>query len=257
MKSLRQYFLGLLIMLPLIQGCETLNNVANTINKSGAIAQPLTEGQIASGLKEALNVGISNGVKKLVQKDGYFGNNILKILLPKEVTEAQNLITKHVPNGQGLLDNLVLKMNRAAEDAANEATPIFKDAITGMSINDAKGILFGSDSAATTYLKGKTQARLTSAYAPKINNSLSKVGATQAWKALADPYNKFANSTVGKFIKGVKPINADLGNYVTNKALSGLFYKVREEEGKIRKNPVARVTSLLQRVFGELDKKKK
>ncbi|WP_299458945.1 DUF4197 domain-containing protein [uncultured Microscilla sp.] len=256
MKTLRQYFWGLILLIPFVQGCDTLTNVANTINKSGAIAKPLTEGQIASGLKEALSVGISNGVKQLMQKDGYFGSSILKILLPKEVKEAQNLITKHVPNGQNLLDNLVLKMNRAAEDAANEATPIFKDAITGMSINDAKGILFGSDSAATSYLKSKTQARLTSAYAPKINSSLGKVGATQAWKALADPYNKFANSTVGKFIQGVKPINADLGSYVTNRALSGLFYKVKQEEGKIRDNPVARVTSLLQRVFGELDKKK-
>lgn len=256
MRTLYLYFLMLCLGVPLLQGCETLTNVANTINKSGAIAQPLTEGQIANGLKEALNVGINNGVKTLVKKDGYLGNSILKIFLPKEVKEAQNLISKHVPNGQQLLDNLVLKMNRAAEDAANEATPIFKDAITGMTINDAKGILFGADSAATTYLKNKTQSRLTAAYAPKINNSLSKVGATQAWKALADPYNKFANSTVGKFIDGVKPINADLGSYVTQRALKGLFYKVRQEEGKIRKNPVARVTSLLQRVFGELDKKK-
>ena len=147
-------------------------------------------------------------------------------------------------------------MNRAAEDAANEATPIFKDAITGMSITDAKGILFGADSAATTYLRNKTESKLTAAYAPKINNSLSKVGATQAWKALADPYNKFANSVVGKMLDGVKPINADLGGYVTQRALSGLFYKVRQEENKIRKNVSARVTSLLQRVFGELDKKR-
>lgn len=257
MKTLRQYFLICIITLPLLQGCETLTNVANTLNTSGGVAQPLTTAQIASGLKEALNVGIGNGVKTLVKQDGYFGNSLLKIFLPKEVKEAQSLIAKHVPNGQNLLDNLVLKMNRAAEDAANEATPIFKDAITGMTINDAKGILFGADSAATTYLKGKTHSKLTAAYAPKINNSLSKVGATQAWKALADPYNKFANSLVGKMVKGVKPINADLGGYVTQRALSGLFYKVRQEEGKIRKNPVARVSSLLQRVFGELDKKKK
>lgn len=256
MKTLRLYFLISIFMLPFLQGCETLTNVASTIGNSGVVTQPLTEGQIANGLKEALNVGISNGVKTLVKKDGYFGNSLLKILLPKQVKEAENLISKRVPNGQNLLNNLVLKMNRAAEDAANEATPIFKDAITGMSITDAKGILFGADSAATTYLRNKTESKLTAAYAPKINNSLSKVGATQAWKALADPYNKFANSVVGKMLDGVKPINADLGGYVTQKALGGLFYKVREEENKIRKNVSARVTSLLQRVFGELDKKR-
>ena len=256
MKTYKLYFFIFVFTLPLFQGCETLTNVANTIGKSGVVTQPLTEGQIANGLKEALNVGISNGVKTLVKKDGYFGNSLLKILLPKEVQEAQNLITKYVPNGQNLLNNLVLKMNRAAEDAANEAAPIFKDAITSMSINDAKGILFGADSAATNYLRNKTESKLTAAYSPKINNSLSKVGATQAWKALADPYNKFANSTVGKLINGVKPINNNLGNYVTQRALGGLFYKVRQEENKIRKNVSARVTSLLQRVFGELDKKK-
>jgi hypothetical protein len=146
-------------------------------------------------------------------------------------------------------------MNRAAEDAANEAKPIFVDAIKGMSIMDAKNILFGNKDAATNYLKDKTFQSLVNAYSPKINTSLNKVGAAQAWKALADPYNKFANSPLAMTVKDAKPINPDLGAYVTQKALDGLFFKVKEEEDKIRTNLAARTSQLLQRVFGMLDKK--
>lgn len=214
-----------------------------------------TDGEIGSGLKEALNVGISNGVQSLMKTDGYFADQALKILLPQEAQEVQNLITKHIPGGQNLVNAAVLKMNRAAEDAAKEALPIFTNAITSMNITDAKNILFGGAGAATTFLKDKTLQALTQAYAPKINASLSSVGAVQAWEAMVKPYNKLADSPAGMLIQGLKPVNADLGSHVTQKALDGLFMKVRDKENGIRGNVGERSSPLLQKVFGMLDKK--
>jgi hypothetical protein len=234
-------------------GCEALKNVQLP---TGLLNTDPTDGEIGSGLKEALNVGIGKGVSELIKTDGYFGNQLLKILLPPEAEKVQNIITKYVPGGDRLINDAILKMNRAAEDAANEAKPIFVDAITSMSITDAKNILFGNQNAATSYLKEKTLQSLIGAYAPKINNSLSKVGAIQAWKALADPYNKFANSPAAKLVNGATPINPDLGAYVTQKALDGLFLKVGDSEADIRQNFASRTSQLLQRVFGMLDKKK-
>jgi hypothetical protein len=237
----------------LMQSCDTTQAILQ--NLPSQTTQALTEGEIGTGLKDALNVGITNGVNELIKTDGYLGNQLLKITLPLEVKNVQDKITKNVPQSQQLLDNLVVKMNRAAEDAANEAKPIFIDAITSMTITDAKNILFGGEGAATNYLKQKTLQQLTNAYLPKINNSLSKVGATQAWSALTNPYNKIARSPAGALVGVTTPINADLGNYVTQKALDGVFIKVSDEENKIRKNPIARTTAMLQKVFGELDKK--
>lgn len=232
-----------------ISSCDTLAQLP-----IGSLLSP-TDGEIGSGLKEALNVGISNGVQSLMKTDGYFGDQALKILLPQEAQEAQNLITKHIPGGQNLINAAVLKMNRAAEDAAKEALPIFTNAITSMSFTDAKNILFGGTGAATTFLRDKTLQSLTQAYAPKINASLSGVGAVQAWEAMVKPYNKLADSPAGMLIQGLKPINADLGGYVTGKALDGLFLKVRDKENGIRGNVGERSSPLLQKVFGMLDKK--
>lgn len=232
-----------------ISSCDTLAQLPIS-----SLLTP-TDGEIGSGLKEALNIGISNGVQSLMKTDGYFGDQALKILLPKEAQEAQNLITKHIPGGKNLIDGAVLKMNRAAEDAAKEALPIFTNAITSMSFTDAKNILFGGAGAATTFLKDKTLQSLTQAYAPKINASLSGVGAVQAWEAMVKPYNKLADSPAGMLISGLKPINADLGNHVTEKALDGLFMKVRDKENGIRGNTGERTSALLQKVFGMLDTK--
>jgi hypothetical protein len=247
-------FLALMpLFLLYLVGCEALKNLP--INIGGLPGGEPTEGEIGSGLKEALNVGISKGVSELIKTDGYFKNELIKILLPPEAQKVQSIITKYVPGGQKQVEDAVLKMNRAAEDAANEAKPIFVNAITSMSITDAKNILFGQQTAATDYLKGKTYQSLVEAYSPKINNSLSKVGAIQAWKALADPYNKFANSPAAALVKDAKPINPDLGGYVTGKALDGLFLKVTDEEKNIRTNLAARTSQLLQKVFGLLEKK--
>lgn len=244
-------YLFLLTLPLLIGGCEVLNNVQ--INSPMGSTQP-NDQEIGMGLKEALNVGISKGVDQLMKTDGYFKNQAIKILLPEEAQKVESIMRRYVPGGDKLVDEAVLKMNRAAEDAAKEAKPIFVDAIKQMTFADARNILFGSENAATTYLRNKTYQQLTAAYAPKINNSLSSVGASQAWEALVNPYNKFANSVAGRAVKDAKPINPDLGAYVTQKALDGLFVKVTEEEKNIRGNLAARSSQLLQRVFGMLDK---
>lgn len=251
MKKLRLTFTALLCIL-FLNSCDVLNNVQiSGVNTTG---EP-TNSEIGMGLKEALNVGISKGVNELTKQDGYFKNQLIKILLPPEAKNVENIITKYVPGGDKLIAEAILKMNRAAEDAAQEAKPIFVDAIKTMTITDAKNILFGQQNAATSYLKGKTYQSLVKAYSPKINNSLNSVGAAQAWKALINPYNKFAKSPAAALVKDAKPVNADLGAYVTEKALNGLFFKVQEKEKGIRKNLSERTSQLLQRVFGLLDKK--
>ena len=222
---------------------------------NGGTAAAVSDLDIGNGLKEALNAGVTNGVNELIKTDGYFGDAILKILLPAEAAKVQDIIIKHIPGGKGLVDNAILKMNRAAEDAANEAKPIFVDAITGMSFADARGILFGTDNAATDYLRTKTLTSLTSAYSPKINAAMTKTGASQAWQAMVNPYNKIAGTLAGRAIGANTPINADLGAYVTQRALEGLFLKVTDKEKGIRKNINERVSPLLQKVFGQLDKK--
>ena len=155
--------------------------------------------------------------------------------------ETQNVekILRSVGMGS-LLDNAILSLNRAAEDAAKSASPIFIDAVKQMTITDALGILKGGDFAATHYFKDKTSLALTNAFSPIINNSLKKVNATKYWNDVFSVYNKFA----------VKPVNTDLGAYVTGKAIDGIFHEVGLEEQKIRKDPVARVTDILKTVFG-------
>ncbi len=213
----------------------------------------------ASGLKEALVTGVTNAVLSLNKENGYFGNSLLKILLPKEADPLVKNI-KLIPGGQSLLDDVVLRLNRAAEDAAGEAKPIFVNAITGMSITDATSILFGSDkTGATNYLKKSTSSQLTAAYQPKVEASLNKdlvgtMSTTDAWSKLTKAYNKVANSLVGSAYN-LAPVNTNLSGYVTEQALNGLFTTVGNEEMKIRENPAARVTSVLQSVFGLLDKK--
>lgn len=233
-------------------GCETLNSIASTATGSGS-SEP-TDAEIGAGLKEALNVGISKGVEELIKVDGYFKNELIKILMPPEAQKVEGVMRKYVPNGDKLVEDVILKMNRAAEDAANEAKPIFVNAIKNLSFQDVRNILFGAENAATNYLQNQTQQSLVSAYGPRINNSLSEVGAVKAWQALVVPYNKFANSFAGKAIKDVEPINPDLGSYVTERALNGLFTKVQEQEKKIRTDVSARSSKLLKDVFGLLNK---
>ncbi|HWJ26803.1 MAG TPA: DUF4197 domain-containing protein [Flavisolibacter sp.] len=198
----------------------------------------LSSEEIANGLKEALSVGANNAGQKLSAVDGFFKDAAIKILMPPEAQKVEATLRKM---GMGkLVDNAILSMNRAAEDAAKQAAPIFVNAIKQMTIQDAVGILKGSDTAATVYLKGKTTASLTEAFRPVIENSLKKVDATKYWNTVFSTYNKFS----------IQKVNPDLAAFVTEKSLSGIFYQVGTEEQKIRKDPVARSTDLLKKVFG-------
>lgn len=199
--------------------------------------QGLSNDEIVSGLKEALNVGANNASQKLSAADGFFKDAAIKILMPEEAKKAEKKLRSL---GMGkLVDDAVLSMNRAAEDASKSAAPIFVNAVKQMSIQDAVGILRGNDFAATNYLKDKTTASLTEAFRPVIEASLKKVDATKYWHTVFTTYNKFSTDKV----------NPDLSAYVTEKALAGIFYQVGLEEQKIRKDPMARTTDILKKVF--------
>lgn len=216
-------------------GCETAQQVLGSINTSSG---SLSSNEIAAGLKEALSIGTQNSASKLSAVDGFFSNAAIKILLPEEAQKVESTL-RNIGLGS-LVDKAVLSINRAAEEASKSATPIFVNAIKEMTITDALGILKGSDYAATDYFKTKTTAPLTAAFKPVIEKALTKTDATKYWNDVFTAYNKFTT----------KPINTDLAGYVTEKSLTGIFYEVSLEEQKIRKDPAARVTELLKKVFG-------
>ena len=225
---------------------------------SGTSTKSVSNTENVAGLKNSLIVGIEKAVANLGAENGFYKNEALKLLLPPEAQPIMKNI-KMVPGGQGLVDKTVLAMNRTAEDAVKEATPIFKTAITNMSVTDAVGILFGNNNAATEYLRKTTYSQLKAAFAPKVKTSLDKplvanASTTETWNTLSSGYNKVAKTTAGS-IYGMKTVNVDMENYVTEKALDALFIKVADEEKAIRSNPSARVNDLLKKVFGQLDKK--
>lgn len=199
----------------------------------------LSNDDIINGLKEALRVGTDSSSKKLGKLDGFFGDAAIKIFMPAEAQKVEKTL-RSVGMGS-LVDKAVLSMNRAAEDAAKGVGNIFWNSIKQMSITDGLQILKGSDTAATGYLKKTTTAELTTKFRPVIDSSLKKIDATKYWNDVFSAYNKLA----------VKKINPDLSGYVTEKALSGLFYNIALEEQKIRKDPAAQVTDILKKVFGK------
>lgn len=199
--------------------------------------QGLNNDEIVEGLKEALSVGANNAGKQLSSVDGFFKDAAIKILMPPEAQKAEKKLRSL---GMGkLVDDAILSMNRAAEDASKSAAPIFINAVKQMSIQDAVGILRGGDFAATGYLKDKTTSPLTEAFRPVIENSMKKVDATKYWNTVFTTYNKFSADKV----------NPDLAAYVTEKSLAGIFHQVGLEEQKIRKDPMARTTDILKKVF--------
>jgi hypothetical protein len=209
-----------------------------------AISKPssLSNDDIVAGLKEALVTGSQKGATTLSQVDGFFANAALKIILPPEAVKVESTLRKMGMGKQ--VDEAILSMNRAAEDACKSAAPIFVNAIKQMSFQDALGILKGGDTAATGYLRNKTNAELTAAFKPVIDQSLEKVNATKYWNSLITTYNKVN-------ILGGQKINPDLSAYVTDKALNGIFYQVALEEKSIRKDPVARTSEMLKKVFAK------
>jgi len=215
--------------------------------------QPLTTTEIIAGLKQALTIGADSSLKRISKTDGYYRDELIKILLPPEAKTITDNLAR-IPGGEKLVEDVVLRINRAAEDAAREALPIFASAVTGMTIQDGLAILKGHPTAATDYLRSNTYDQLFALYQPKIKNSIDKklignISTAESWNKLTTEWNKIANSLVGQ-MAGFKPVNVQLDSYLTGKALDGLFLKVGEEEKKIRTDPVARVTELLKRVFG-------
>jgi len=208
---------------------------------SGNGSDSLSTFDVANGLKEALNVGVEKGTSKLSAVDGFLKDAAIKVLLPPEAQKVEKTL-RSVGMGK-LVDNAIVSMNRAAEDATKSAAPIFLNAIKQMTIQDAWGILRGGDTSATHYLKTKTTSPLTTAFKPVIEQSLSKVNATKYWGDMVNAYKKVN-------IFGGEKLNPDLSAYVTDKAMFGIFHEVGEQEKQIRKDPVARTSDLLKKVFG-------
>ncbi|MCB9285216.1 MAG: DUF4197 domain-containing protein [Lewinellaceae bacterium] len=232
-----------LLFLPLLgilfSSCDVLQQV---VDASLSQSTPLTTTEIGAGLKQALEIGITEGANKLSQTDGYF-KSPYKILLPPE---AQKVTAKlqNIPGFSDVESIVLEKINRGAEDAAKRAAPIFKDAITQMSFSDAMGILMGSKNAATQYLQKTTYDKLYAEFNPVIVESLDKFSARKYWSDAVTAYNK---------IPLVDKVNPSLDDYVTKQALTGLFSMVEKKELDIRTNLASRTTDLLRKVFAKQD----
>jgi len=245
------FIAGILIL----TGCAEVMNLV----QSGSTL-PITEDEVISGLKEALMTGARNSAQRLSAENGYYGDEAIKILLPDEAKVIIDNISK-LPGGDKMVQDVILRINRAAEDAAKEAAPVFVNSIKQMTIKEAFNILNGADNAATVYLRATTYNELYALYKPKIQASTEKkivgnISTKESWVALTGKWNVLANSIAGR-LANLKPVNTDLDDYLTNKALNGMFIKVELEELKIRKDISARVSPILKRVFGSLDNKTK
>ncbi len=221
-----------------LTACAELQQVVNQLPQGETIGND----QIASGLRQALDFGIDKQVTKLMQTDGFYKNELVKILLPEELQKVDK--TLRDIGLSNLADEGLKVLNRAAEDAVKEAAPIFVDAVKDITFADAKNILLGSDNAATQYLTNKTQTALYDKFNPVIKNSFSKVGADEIWNNLITRYNNipFTNN-----------VNPDLTDYVTGEALKGVYTMIAIEEKDIRTKVSSRTTDLLRKVFALQD----
>jgi len=254
MKNSKLIKSSILVMaLILLVSCAHMGGILEDIVNSG----PLSSFEVSMGLKEALTIGAEIAVSELSAENGFLLDEAVKILLPPEATKAVKLIVK-IPGGRKVIDDLVLRLNRAAEFAVTKAVPIFVDAITSLTIKDAFDILRGSDAAATQYLHGRTFKSLYALFRPEVKKSLDmrligNLSTSLSWDLFTDKYNRVARSIAGK-LTGIKPLHHKLDEYVTNKALGALFLKLSGEEKKIRESSIARTTTLLKRVFGSVDR---
>jgi hypothetical protein len=222
-------------------GCAEMQQVLNQLPQRTGV---LSQAEIGNGLKEALNNGIIKQVSKLTATDGFFKNEAVKILLPEELQTVDKKLRQI--GMEKLADEGLKVINRAAEDAVKEATPIFVDAVKQMTFTDAKNILLGNDSSATTYLQNTTSTALYAKFNPVIKNSYTKVGADKVWNQIITKYNS---------IPLVTKVNPDLTDYTTNKAMEGVFKMIAVEEKDIRTNLSSRSSDLLKKVFALQDKK--
>lgn len=222
-----------------LTACAELQQVVSQLPQGGV---GIDNADIAAGLRQALNFGIEKQVTKLTQTDGFYTNSLVKIVLPEELQRVDKGL-RDIGLGS-LADEGIKALNRAAEDAVKEATPIFIDAVKSITFSDAKNILLGSNDAATQYLNGKTNSVLYAKFNPVIKNSFSKVGANQIWSNLITRYNN---------IPFISKVNPDLTDYVTNEALKGVYTMIAVEEQEIRTKTASRTTDLLRRVFALQD----
>lgn len=232
-----------------ISSCDVLEDVANTagtVLNDGGSNTSLTNGEVISGLKEALTVGITNSVNLTSVTDGFLGNSEIRLPFPQDAIKVKDKALEWGLTGQ--VEKFETTLNRAAEEAAKEALPIFKNAIVNMSIQDGFAILNGGDGAATNFLRNGTTSSLVEAFSPKVEAAISKVKLTDYWNPIITKYNSAMTFTGGE------KLNPDLNKYVTELAIKGLFNMVEKEENKIRKDPAARVSEILQKVFGSIGK---
>lgn len=247
--------LGLASTLFFVQ-CDVLEEVTGellegTTTSEGTPKPSLTNSEVISGLKEALTIGITKGADLTSMTDGFMKNELIKLPFPPSAIEAKNYV-------DGLQDNFInnsvkdqlskieLTLNRAAEESAKKAAPIFVDAIKNMSVSDGFAILKGGDDAATNFLQKNTTSKLVEAFSPVVSEAIAKVKLTDYWNPVVSKYNVYAS------LAGKNEVTTDLDKYVTDRAISGLFTMVKQEEKKIRKDPVAQVTDLLKKVFGSV-----
>ncbi len=222
-----------------LHSCAELQEVVNSLPQQGGV---LSNADIASGLRQALDLGIEKQVTKLTQTDGFYKNELVKILLPAELQKVDKGL-RDIGLGN-LADEGLKVLNRAAEDAVKEATPIFVNAVKEITFADAKNILLGTDDAATQYLTSKTKTSLYDKFHPVINTSFAKVGADQIWQNLINRYNA---------IPFTSNVNPDLTDYVTEEALKGVYTMIAVEEKEIRNKVGSRTTELLRKVFALQD----
>lgn len=218
--------------------CGELQQVIDQLPDEGGISQA----DIAQGLRQALNQGIENQVARLAQENGFYGNEAVRILLPEQLQKVDRTL-RSIGLGN-LADEGLLLLNRAAEDAVGRATPIFVDAVSGISFTDAREILMGETDAATRYLEGRTETSLYNSFNPVIRESFERVGADRIWEQLIARYNS---------IPLVERVNPDLSDYVTQEALEGVYLMIQREEAEIRSKISSRTTLLMKRVFALQD----
>jgi len=230
--------LGLLLIFSL-SSCAELQQIATQIPSTYGV----TDSEINSGLKQALQFGIDKEVTSLATEDGFFKNELVRISLPPELQKVDK--TLRDVGLDNLADEGLRVLNRAAEDAVGEAIPVFANAVKEISFADARNILLGADNAATSYLSSRTQTQLYDRFNPIINNSLEKVGANRVWSNLIQRYNA---------IPLTSKVNPDLTDYVTNEALQGVYLMIEKEEKDIRNSLNSRTTDLLKRVFALQDR---
>lgn len=231
----------------ILSSCDVLESATGSvINNSSSSTIPLSNEEVVKGLKEALTVGITNSVNLTSITDGFLKNNEIRLPFPQDAIKVKEKALEWGLDGQ--VEKFETTLNRAAEEAAKEALPIFKNAITGMSLQDGFAVLKGGNGAATKFLKDNTTSELMQAFAPKVQEAIQKVKLTDYWNPIVTKYNAAAP------LLGLNKANPDLNEYVTQLAIDGLFKMVEKEENKIRETTGARVTDLLQRVFGSLDR---